>query len=562
MQKLTRRAVLIGGAGALALAFGTGEFVTARAAGTAQEPRYVEGTTLAEAAAPQGRGGYRRLGSGPAYTPRLRQELAARASATTALTPLAAFVQLTDLHILDAQSPARFEMFASENGSAFRPHEALGTHGAARLIARVNSLPGGPHTGRAFDAVVSTGDNTDNGETLELDWYLAALSGGRIVADSGAQAHWEGVQNSGRSDWYNPELPGADRFTKAGFPELPRYFDRLTAPHTSEGLHTPWYAVFGNHDDSVTGSLPNLHGAWDEVYTGTVKFTGFRADAANTAMRELWVRAATSPAARAAVREFATLPALADDWSVTADARRRPFTRADYLARHLDPAHTGPGPLGHGFHADDLAAGRTYYSFPLAPGVLGISLDSTNPAGLSHGSLSDRQFRWLEATLAAHPDEYTILFSHHPSGSMDSELPDPDRPEEPRHLGAEVTALLHRHPQLVAWVNGHTHANRIRPRRGPDARHSFWEINTASHVDFPQHARIIELARSGRGTLSLFTTLIESDAPYRAAYDDGAQTALASLYRELAFNDPHRAPGHEGTPTDRNTELLLTDPFV
>jgi metallophosphoesterase (TIGR03767 family) len=194
--------------------------------------------------------------------------------------------------------------------------------------------------------------------------------------------------------------------------------------------------------------------------------------------------------------------------------------------------------------------------------VLGLSLDSTNPAGLAHGSLADTQFRWLEATLAAHPDEYVIVFSHHTSESMDSPLPDPDQPEDPRHSGAEIVALLHRHPQVVAWVNGHVHANRITPRHGPDARHSFWEITTASHIDFPQQARVIELTRTGTGILSIFTTLIESDAPYQARYDDGSQLALAALYRELSFNDPHRAPAHEGAVGDRNTELLLADPLA
>ncbi|AYG04992.1 TIGR03767 family metallophosphoesterase [Gryllotalpicola protaetiae] len=567
MQKVSRRTALIGGAGVLALA------PTALAVGlaprrfaaalvpAAHRPLETRGTTLESAAAPQGNGPYRRLTAGPGYAPVLREDLASRASATPSLIPLAAVVQLTDLHIVDAQSPARFEMFSAANGSAFRPQEALGTHGAARLIARINAIGAAPFTGRALDAVVSTGDNTDNGETLELDWYLAALSGGQVVANSGSRTLWEGAQSSGRPQWYNPESPVADVYKKAGFPELPGFFGRVAAPHTSAGLAVPWYAVFGNHDDSVCGSLSNLHSAWDDVYTGDVKFTRFTTDAANAAVHTLWTTSATTAAARGAVRELGELPALDRQWEVTADERRRPFSKAEYIGTHLAPENTGPGPVGHGFTADDLAAGRTYYTAQLAPGVLGVSLDSTTPAGLAHGSLTDQQFRWLEQTLAAHPDEYIVVFSHHTSTSMDNPLPDPDDPASPCHSGDEVRNVLHRHPQVVAWVNGHVHANRITPQRGSDALHSFWEITTASHIDFPQQARIIELARSGRGLLSIFTTLIESDAPYQAGYSDGSQTALASLYRELSFNDPHRAPGHEGEPTDRNTELLLADPL-
>lgn len=571
MPKVSRRTALIGGAGLLALAPGALAFaleprgsrtLSAALAPAAHRPLHPAGTTFESAAAPQGSRGYRRLSAGPGYAPVLRTELAARTSATASVTPLAALVQLTDLHLVDAQSPARFEMFAAESGSAFRPQEALGTHAAARLVARINALTAAPFTGRPLDAAVSTGDSTDNGETLELEWYLTALSGGEIVADSGSRDAWEGAQTTGNPLWYNPELPVADRFTSAGFPKLPGFFRRVAAPHTSAGLAIPWYAVFGNHDDSVCGSLSNAHGAWDDVYVGGVKFTGFTTDAANRAVRALWTNSGGTSAARAAVAELSTLPALARSWEVTPDERRRPFSKRDYLAAHLAAEHAGAGPVGHGFTAEDLAAGRTYYTARLAPGVRAISLDSTNPAGLAHGSISDEQFRWLETTLAAHPDEYLVVFSHHTSGSMDNPLPDPDDPEAPTHTGAEVTSLLHQHPQVVAWVNGHVHANRITPHQGLDARHSFWEITTASHIDFPQQARIIELARSGRGILSIFTTLIEADAPYRASYDDGSQEALASLYRELSFNDLHRSPGHEGEPADRNTELLLADPLA
>ena len=90
----------------------------------------------------------------------------------------------------------------------------------------------------------------------------------------------------------------------------------------------------------------------------------------------------------------------------------------------------------------------------------------------------------------------------------------------------------------VAWVNGHCHRNRITPRRHVESRRSFWEINTASHIDAPQQARVIEVASNGDGTLSLFTTMIDADSPARAPRTDLSPVGLASLYRELAFNDP------------------------
>jgi hypothetical protein len=62
------------------------------------------------------------------------------------------------------------------------------------------------------------------------------------------------------------------------------------------------------------------------------------------------------------------------------------------------------------------------------------------------------------------------------------------------------------------------------------------------------------------GTLSLFTTLIESAAPHRVEHGDLGRTGLASLYREPAFNAPGRRTTLTGEPGDRNTELLLPRP--
>jgi hypothetical protein len=63
----------------------------------------------------------------------------------------------------------------------------------------------------------------------------------------------------------------------------------------------------------------------------------------------------------------------------------------------------------------------------------------------------------------------------------------------PRVLGDEVEALLLEHPQVVAWVNGHTHMNQVWAHRRADGAGGFWEINTASHADFP------DAVAAGRG---------------------------------------------------------------
>jgi hypothetical protein len=133
-------------------------------------------------------------------------------------------------------------------------------------------------------------------------------------------------------------------------------------------------------------------------------------------------------------------------------------------------------------------------------------------------------------------------------------------PGESRHGGGELLHVLHRFPNVVAWVNGHTHRNEITAHRHHDPRRSFWEINTASHIDAPQQARVIEVGANDDGTISLFTTMIDAASPAAASYDDLSLTNLASLYRELGYNDLGYRE-RRGAPSDRNTELLLVDPL-
>ena len=102
--------------------------------------------------------------------------------------------------------------------------------------------------------------------------------------------------------------------------------------------------------------------------------------------------------------------------------------------------------------------------------------------------------------------------------------------------------------------------------------HGFWQINTASHIDWPEQARLIEIMDNRDGTLSLFGTMLDSAAPVAAPAPGPASafttTQLASLARTLAFNDPQDS-GVEGSAgggskagsrKDRNVELVVRDP--
>ncbi|MFI6683939.1 TIGR03767 family metallophosphoesterase [Streptomyces sp. NPDC050485] len=541
-------------------------------AATAARAVRIGGTTLEQAALPVGSGAYKRLVAGPGWPLVVRGELAAAgAGRDDRRTGLASFVQFTDMHLADTESPVRFEYLAQYNDSAHRPQEALTVRGASALVERVNAVRQGPYTGLPFGMVMATGDNTDNHELIELDWYLSVMSGGRITPSSGDPSRYEGVQNSGSTDYWNPESSLRDAYKAKGLPQIPGFLSGAGRPFDAPGLSVPWYTTVGNHDDSIEGSLPDL-GLLNDLYTGDRKIEG--CDDATAAKLAYALRHDPAQAVLLLGQLLGNGGVIRE---VTPDERRRPFTPAEFAKAHLNPAHTGAGPVGHGFTSDAASSGHLYYTFPLAGGVLGVSLDTTNRAGFADGSLGTAQLKWLESVLKSHSghwydtdgnvvrggssDSLIVLFSHHTSATMGNLLPDPYHPFEARHDGNALVSLLQRYPNVVAWVNGHTHENRITPHGHAVPERAFWEINTASHVDYPQHARIIEIADNGDGTLSLFTTLIESAAPYTTDFADTSDRGLAALYRELSYNDPYATPAAKlGSSADHNTELLLTRP--
>jgi metallophosphoesterase (TIGR03767 family) len=536
-------------------------------------------TTLdATARLSRGRHGYHRVVQGPGWPLHVRTELAAAGARRAATrTPLACFVQLTDLHLADVQSPLRTEFLRVRSPGSWRLQEALTVQGAVALVEQVNALRAGPHTGHPLTLAVSTGDNVDSNLSVELQWYLTLMSGGTITPNTGDPARYEGAQNSGlRLFWQaGSALRDADKLR--GIPHVPGYLEAAIRPVTSPGLVVPWYSAPGNHDALPGGCLapedPQLR---DLAVGGRKLLTVPAADAA------AYARVLTSGAdPKSTVFKDILRRNAARARTVTPDPRRRPFTPREYLAAHLDPAHTGAGPVGHGYTEDHLDDERLYFAFPIADGVVGISLDTTYRSGHFQGSVGSDQLAWLERTLRAHSamaydadghlvrnraadDALILVFSHHHSPSM-TRRRDAARPEEDRHDGQDVIDLLGRFPNVVAWINGHSHVNAITPHPHATASRSFWEVNTASHVDYPHHARLFELADNGDGTLSLFTTLVESAAPYTTDLGDLSPTGLASLYRELSYNAPGLPEAmtggvresSAGSARDRNTELLV-----
>lgn len=516
--------------------------------------RTTSGTTLAGTVRPRSGDGYRRLRTGPGETLVVRDELAApRRGRADRRTGVGTVVQVSDLHVTDAQHPLRFEYLDRINGIGHRPQEMLGVHGTLALVNRINAIKGGPWTGRPVDAVVSTGDNTDNQSRNELEWLLGTLAGGVVRPDSGSTEGYDGVAASGHPEYWNPSSRKADRYKDRGFPVVPGLLRAATRPVRSPGLTVPWVLTMGNHDDIVGGMVGN-RGYLDDWAVGSRKVFSAHSDHALRLARMLAV-----PEAGDDIRSaLSALRRSGATRQVPADTGRARVTGSAYLRMLRDPRFTGAGPVGHGY-APDADPSRLYFRYQASEKVTVISLDTTNQGGGANGSIGAGQLRWLEAALKADADRYVIVLSHHPATAMDNLAPDSRARHEKRYGGNALVATLHRHPNVIAWLNGHTHRNRITPRRHPDPRRSFWEINSASHVDAPQQARLVEVAVNGDGTVSLLTTMLDAAAPLVASPQDLTAAGLAAYYRELAFNNT--ASDRSGARKDRNTELVLVDPL-
>lgn len=532
------------------------------------------GTTLESTIVLDTGTGYLRLKEGPGWPTIERTELAPLQGGRDAKrVALASIVQLTDVHIVDAQSPGRVE-FLRRNGDpytgAFRPQETLTTQVQDSMVQRVNQVAKGPVTGRPLDCAVSTGDNIDNQQTNELDWFMGVLNGGSVTANSGKPGEYEGVQAVawGDTNYWHPD-PGVANgpYDAKSFPLVPGMLEAAVKPFAAAGLNIPWYSCYGNHDGLIQGNLPTSDAA-DAIFTGAKKITDL--PAGMPPLKFIGDMLGSITAVKAGL-DAGAYPNRA----VTPDELRRTIKTKEWVQAHLD--HPGKvGPKGHGYTEAHLSAPALYYTFEIAPGVLGISLDT---GGYNSGSIGQIQLDWLKGELAkvhsaafdsagnaikpGGSDQVVILFSHFTIGTMKGSIADPAFPDEKRYLGEEFVAFLRQWPNIVGWVNGHTHANTINPVPDPSGRtNGFWEITTASHVDYPEHARIIEVVDNRDGTISLLCTMLEHAAPAKTDYGDLSPLGLASISRELSANDVDvNIAAHLGPPEALNVELGLKAPF-
>jgi hypothetical protein len=204
---------------------------------------------------------------------------------------------------------------------------------------------------------------------------------------------------------------------------------------------------------------------------------------------------------------------------VPADPRRRELSAAAVVAQLR--------------HAASLPGGGALldYGFDVGSALRVVVLDLVRRGGGSEGVVHAGQSAWLAGELARAGDRWVLVVSHQPLTNSVG--------------GAGLLALLDRHPRVVAALSGHTHQNRIEPRRGPGG--GYWLISTASLIDYPQQARALRLYETAGGGVALQTWML-----------DHVPGEVGDISRELSYLDAQggRPQDFAGSPRDRDVTLF------
>jgi hypothetical protein len=305
-------------------------------------------------------------------------------------------------------------------------------------------------------------------------------------------------------------------------------------------LRIPFYELFGNHDVLVFGNLTPTDAvaqADDRKCSPVGALLG-----AETAWapNKICVDAKVKPCSDCSVKDVE----LVASTSGHTETRRGFMAQLHHNLSQLVAQPRGDRKTGsycedtrpkvmndalsytHGFDLgtrDDLFSGDPlgYYAFvaPLADDdrhAVFIALDGEdlddNRGGIL-GHIGHAQLQWLQSVLACvakeHARDLVFVLAHQPLSGMRVD------PADAQH---DVEATLRASPNVVAYLFGHHHKNEICGDRRPLTCTKFWEIQTASLIEFPQEARMVRIKQVGKqlGFLEVSTfheQLVGPDTP-------------------------------------------------
>ena len=229
--------------------------------------------------------------------------------------------------------------------------------------------------------------------------------------------------------------------------------------------------------------------------------------------------------------------------TVTPDPGRAPVTRADHIREHFRSTAARRARLRRAQprRGDRLLRLRSRRD-PVRRAGHGepsrrlAGLHRRDTAALA-GGRAGRQRR--AAGRAVQPPPAGDARQRHPAAGADR-----------RVLADELRDVLLGHPCVMAWLNGHTHVHAV--TASPTAAGAgFWQVTTASHIDWPQQARIVEFLATDAG-LAIACTVIDSAprpvfraAPSRPTWPRWPANWLPTTGRCATRSPPRaaRAPG-------------------
>jgi hypothetical protein len=388
-------------------------------------------------------------------------------------TMLVRFVHLPDLQLVDDESPNRLCQFDAPaapgagggTDGAFRPQEGDECRildAAIRTINTVNkALP--------VSFVLTGGDNADNAQTNEIEWFMSIMDGAMSVkCDSGN---------------YDDPVPGPNNDGKD--------------PFVAAGLDVPWWWVTGNHDVNIQGTLP-VDSAAQARAIGT------------TALGE--------------TRDWSQAGGPLSKGPLVADARRLPLLRKDLMKL------VGSDSGGHGVGASQEASGKAFYTFDVPGTALRfIILDTPAETGSVDGVIHQAD---LDSTIkpmfdqAVTDGKWIITASHHSTdqiadGSSVGGTQQADALTEQQWID-----FLGGYDNLLFSLVGHLHIHRV-AYVTPTSGHSFWELMTGAIADFPHQFRVIEVWDDDNGWIRLRAIVTDYQTDNDPVAADGRALAIA-----------------------------------
>ncbi|GAB4306281.1 MAG: hypothetical protein Kow0090_21530 [Myxococcota bacterium] len=408
------------------------------------------------------------------------------------------FFHATDIHITDDEAPIRIaKMDNTGVGGAIRPQDSYSTHGLDALIRTLK-----PFSDNGWlDFFLSTGDATDSALNTELVMFVDVMNGKKgFNPDTGED---------------DDPVPGPDNDSKDPFDAL--------------GLDIPWYWVYGNHDVLIVGNSPPTEKS-SEKATGTKAASGTRD----------WRRNG----------DVTTGDVPSDENRWVGDFGT--------IAKTLIESAEKPGPKGHGLGEENRENEVYHYVAEPVAGIPIVLIVMALPdmTGGAEGVLFQKDiddFLVPELEKVQAEGKLAIVASHFPSYKLDTRagLAGDDLPGAVP--GDALVETLNSYPNVIAYIAGHTHTNTILAHPAPEGKgeeYGYWEIVTASLLDFPQQARFVEIVYNGDGTGSIFLTLLDYASP---------EGSLAEMGRKLAIIDHVTGWSSEtlGDIENRNAELVF-----